>query len=101
MKADDVHVVRLPNYIQQLQDTPALTDMLGADPACLTGAVKFFKPFMPEAIYQLFQCKSFSLQRQLPVPNRRYIGAVMVTIEPDHLRRAERDEFDSNEEITH
>jgi hypothetical protein len=49
-KARDIHVRRLSRYFQQLQDTHALPDMIGADPARLAGQVYFFKPFMPELL---------------------------------------------------
>jgi hypothetical protein len=48
-KAGDVHIPRLPCYFHQLQDTHALPDLIGADPARPAGQVNFFKPFMPEA----------------------------------------------------
>jgi hypothetical protein len=48
-KARDVYVRRLHRCFQQLQDTHALPDTIGADPACLAAEVNFFKPFMSEA----------------------------------------------------
>src|ERR1035438_6088619 len=48
-KACDVHVLRSLRYVQQLQDTHALPDLIGADPACLCGEMNLFKPFMSEA----------------------------------------------------
>jgi hypothetical protein len=48
-KACDVHVLRLLRYVQQLQDTHALPDLIGANPACLRGEMNLFKPFMSEA----------------------------------------------------
>ena len=48
-KASDVHVFRLHRYFQQLQDSHALPNMSGSNPACLAGEVNFLKPFMPEA----------------------------------------------------
>src|SRR5271157_961614 len=56
-KACDVQVLRPLRHFQQLQDTHALPDVIGADPACLAGAVDLFKPFMPEAADHFFQCK--------------------------------------------
>jgi hypothetical protein len=47
-KACNVHILGLSCNFQQLQNTHALPDMIGADPASLSGEVNFFKPFMPE-----------------------------------------------------
>src|SRR5437660_12723319 len=56
-KACYVHVLRFPRYFQQLQDAHALPDMIGADPACLAGAVDLVKPLMPEAAEHSFSVK--------------------------------------------
>jgi len=53
-KACDVHVFGLARYFQQLQDTHALPDMTGADPARPAGAVNLRKPFMAEAANHRF-----------------------------------------------
>jgi hypothetical protein len=57
-KTCDIHVLRLPRYFQQLQDTHALPDVIGTDPACLAGELNLFKPFMSEATD-----RSFSVNR--------------------------------------
>jgi hypothetical protein len=49
VKACDIHILGLPRCLQQSQDTHALPDMIGADPACRTAQVDFFKPFVSEA----------------------------------------------------
>jgi len=41
-------------YLQQLQDTRALPDMIGTDPACFAGEVNLFKPCMSEATDRSF-----------------------------------------------
>jgi len=43
------HILRLPRYLQQLQDTHALPDMFGAYPVGLAGELNLFQSFMSEA----------------------------------------------------
>jgi hypothetical protein len=48
-KACDVHILGPSRYFQQLQDTHALPDLIGADPARLASEVDLFEPLMTEA----------------------------------------------------
>src|ERR1017187_5296627 len=48
-KAGDVHVFRSLGHFQQLQDSCALPDLAGANPAGLAREIKLLKPLMPEA----------------------------------------------------
>ena len=57
-KARDVHVLRPPRHLQQLQDTHALPDLAGADPARLAGEVNLLKPFVPETADHSLSVKS-------------------------------------------
>jgi hypothetical protein len=53
VKACDIHILGPLRYLQQLQDSNALPDMFGTDPAGLAGEVKFFEPFVPETADQV------------------------------------------------
>jgi len=64
-KASDVHVLGPSRYFQQLQDAYALPDMVGADPAGLSGEVNFFQPLVSEAADHTVKCKPFDLHGQL------------------------------------
>jgi hypothetical protein len=49
MEPRDIHLLWPLGYFEQLQDADALSDLVGADPASCTYAVKLFKSFVPEA----------------------------------------------------
>ena len=49
-KPGDVQILGLSRDFQQLHDAHTLPDIVRADPACFTGAVDLFKPFVPEAL---------------------------------------------------
>jgi len=53
-KACNVHVLRAPRHLQQLQDARALPDLSGTDPARLASSIKLLEPFMPEAANHAF-----------------------------------------------
>ena len=48
-KTRNVHVLGAHRQVEQLQDTRAFRDPIGADAASLAGEVKLLKSFMPEA----------------------------------------------------
>jgi len=49
MESSDIHSSGRTAYFEQLQNADALSDLVGADPASCTYAVKLFKSFVPEA----------------------------------------------------
>jgi hypothetical protein len=47
-KARDVHIIRTPRQLQQLENANTFPDVAGAYPARLTRQVKLFQAFMSE-----------------------------------------------------